>query len=124
MSEETEELARRAVACEGWRWMAGMVGIRNSGTEFDGDRHRVTIKTRSTMDNIGWLPDLSDPATRGCLLELVREVRDEPRAYVEHGSRGCRVMSPFASILGDAMSAFHDHPEPAALVAALEAADE
>ena len=25
MSEELEALARRAVACPGWRWMAGMV---------------------------------------------------------------------------------------------------
>ena len=73
MSDEKIELARSAVACEGWRWMEGMVGIRDSGTKFDGGRHRVTIKTRSTMDNIGWLPDLSDPATLGCLLHLVRE---------------------------------------------------
>ena len=40
-----------------------------------------------------WVPDFRDPATRGCLLALVRDVLGEPLATVEvrqPGSHGCR----------------------------------
>ncbi len=65
--EQMIELARRAVACKGWRWMPGM----RWWTEDD----------RGRLDNFqpeymgrppGALPDLTDPATLGCLLALVR----------------------------------------------------
>jgi hypothetical protein len=67
--ENLEELARRAVACKRWRWMPGM-------------RYRVGSVVGRLTDNQckGKLPlvpdafpDLSDPATLGCLLALVRE---------------------------------------------------
>jgi hypothetical protein len=47
-----EDLGRRAVACKHWRWMDGMVTFGFVGED---------------------VPDLSDPATLGCLLALVRE---------------------------------------------------
>jgi hypothetical protein len=63
-------LAKRAVACAAWRWMPGMLtenGIRvvrgEEGVDFAG----------SDRD----CPDLTDPATRGCLLELVRQAWPE-----------------------------------------------
>ena len=58
-----EELAKRAVACKHWRWMAGMSdkqGFRFIGPLFE---------DRASTDSA--LPDLSDPATLGCLLHLV-----------------------------------------------------
>ena len=63
MSPETEALARRAVACKGWRWMPGMLARPT--------RLRVTEQTGPVGS--GWFPDLTDPATLGCLLALVRE---------------------------------------------------
>ena len=60
-------LARRAVACKGWRWMPGMLtldGFRLSHVDIDDP------------------PDLTDPATLGCLLALVREAWESPKANV------------------------------------------
>lgn len=72
-------LAKRAVACKGFRWMAGMLiadhgaGIRFCWQE-DGVLHGAANEGGAWMrvhaDRA--LPDLDDPATRGCLLALVR----------------------------------------------------
>ena len=77
MNEEQISLARRAVACRGWKWMSGMA---------TDEGHRVVL----VDTDIVWMvyegegkckpgcvedfaPDLTDPATLGCLLALVRE---------------------------------------------------
>lgn len=71
-----EELGRRAVACKHWRWMDGM--------QVEPLRFRVVWLTEdmigeSDQTSYFWknvpdiYPDLSDPATLGCLLALVRE---------------------------------------------------
>ena len=81
MTDNMIELGKRAVACKGWRWMPGMrtqSGIRlvvvwgtynTASVLSDGidDAHSETV---SLVDE---LPDLTDPATLGCLLSLVRE---------------------------------------------------
>jgi len=70
-----EDLGRRATACKHWRWMGGMAAI---------DRPLWRIVERAGLPPYmvngymeesldGVLPDLSDPATMGCLLYLVRE---------------------------------------------------
>ena len=72
--ENFEELARRAVACKRWRWMPGMMAIMTE--PHDGETtFRVLdyIGSRETGAPITMYPDLSDPATLGCLLALVRE---------------------------------------------------
>jgi hypothetical protein len=56
------ELAKRAVACKGWRWMPGMLAL-DTGLRLD----------EMTDDWEAEVPDFSDPATLGCLLALVRE---------------------------------------------------
>ena len=90
------ELSRRAVACKGWRWLPGMLAIIPRRTR------GVRLSSGDELDEaLSPMPDLTDPATLGCLLSLVRDAWDEPLAWVyyEHGAT-----------------------EAAALVAALEAA--
>lgn len=103
MTEEQIALARRAVACRGWRWMPGMsigglclssvsgLGFAPYGRVLnvrDDDGMQMVSASEYPYDDYGvpeyrWaelthIPDLTDPATLGCLLALVRE------AYGDH----------------------------------------
>jgi len=109
MTEEQIALGRRAVACKGWRWMPGMVAIHPNvsasrvlfgrGYTFLG-AYRRELKTKNPSWWQGWsgqvqhgqygyagfehctpVPDLTDPATLGCLLALVREAWGDDKAY-------------------------------------------
>lgn len=57
-------LPRMAVECERWSWRPGMLIAGGP---------RIDLSTTLNGDE---LPDLDDPATRGCLLDLVREAAD------------------------------------------------
>ena len=96
MTEEQIALAKRAVACKGWRWMPGM----RTDSKFarvvavDSDTGSPCVAEEGAsqdhcytawLDDGHSLPDLTDPATLGCLLALVREAWGDPRAYVRAG---------------------------------------
>lgn len=84
---DVQELGRRAVACKHWRWMPGMVttdGKRVLAAYKDSlvvasQRNDTSLLMVFRLDAITYspFPDLSDPATLGCLLALVREVWDK-----------------------------------------------
>jgi hypothetical protein len=94
------DLARRAVACKAWRWLPGMVGWRTahdgrqvrvrfveSVEDFELADPRVSVRKPSMTPIFAWgygrqagwhevstvLPDLTDPATLGCVLALLRQ---------------------------------------------------
>jgi hypothetical protein len=104
MNEEYISLGKRAAACKGWRWMPGMRGVRSFFHPSLGEHVTVNVRIESSLDVelietpsrsqelvssahctvSGWtkvsdlLPDLTDPATLGCLLALVREAWGMP----------------------------------------------
>lgn len=110
MSVTLEELGKRAIACKNWKWLPGMLAwrITNSG-------NRVRVRFLDEVSSYGELaeasqigplvasghaivdgwhkssdlvPDLSDPATLGCLLQLVREVRSNPTGFLTPSAKG------------------------------------
>jgi hypothetical protein len=145
-----EELGRRAVACKHWRWMPGMLA-----TDAGGNRHRVAwhdagekyvttvlqdyddAHVESSVPADAVTPILSDPATLGCLLALVREAW--PHEWhqfmvpifdgISHWYVGClmpgtsRIVMPTRVMKNGLLDALPPKPtEVEALVAALEAA--
>ena len=136
------ELANRAVACKGWRWLPGMLTLEEIvppaitlGWDAarvlhadEGEAVRVCTvfgKVRDIHDTA--CPDLRDPATVGALLALVREAGDDNGLHV-------RCMRPYAPLVGMTPPPWvlysgrgqrwgdRHETEAAALVAALEAA--
>ena len=131
MSEDLIDLARRAVACRGWRWLPGMraVGRRSAPTAW----FRLEEELRGLSGE--WaaaLPDLSDTATAGCLPRLAREARGVEHLFAAvmwEGSgsdiSACWVIfdpvSPSPESDGD-MEVCHAATELEAWILALEAA--
>lgn len=89
MTDEQIALARRAVACKGWRWMPGMrygsvdvIDGTASPWSFNGyERVGEHVDMVAYTDWLPCLPDLEDPATLGCLLALVRKAVGDEEAY-------------------------------------------
>jgi hypothetical protein len=121
-----EKLGQRAIACKHWQWKIGMSTSSNQRViRIDSDGYvlgyqsYINYLTQVTQDTI---PDLSDPATLGCLLALVREAHNAPHAWVEtrYGQRS-RVVSPEGySEATRMLCEWQVGTEAAALVAALE----
>ncbi len=125
-----EDLGRRAVACKHWRWMRGM--LASNGEEYvrifyvsANHLHLIELEddefgmVRIPKDTC-LIPDLSDPATLGCLLALVREAWGDDRICVAPMTRntwGVVIRNPIR--IG---AQFREDSEAASLVAALEAA--
>ena len=122
---ESNELARRAVACKGfrWRWMPGMLDV--SGRRVlcvwpdDLGIKWSHIPENCVVRDADALPDLTDAATLGCLLALVREAWESPKANVSWVTYD-KCMVVFAT--GHAQKFLLASTEAEALVAALEAA--
>ena len=127
LAESFESLARRAVACKGWRWMPGMktlAGWRVSSVPLPdmvvlklSGYHDYTLPPDTVVERCRE-PDLSDPATLGCLLALVREAWADT-----HVSAGFRMFSMAPMVWVPSQNKyFHGSSEAEAMVAALEAA--
>lgn len=127
MTPDLIDLSRRAVTCPRFRWMPGMGVTRWSGYYGVAATTRVSVAERDTLWLAeGWLPDLSDPATLGTMIALVREAWRDPRLVAIY----CEAANPGQSEGWAVQAADNRMPvagedyetEAAALVAALEKA--
>lgn len=128
MTPELVALAHRAVACKGWRWMPGMMRLRVTPPEMR-DYLRREGRVPDTGDDWsygGWpvIPDLTDPATLGCLLALVREVWSDAEAHIALGGAGWVLLSGESRVATVVYPIKPGQTEAEALVHALEAANE
>ena len=128
-----DDLARRAVACRHWRWMQGMTSVWGDD---DGQPMRWLCRSSSyghvmcgpcadghPRHNLDALPDLTDPATLGCLLALVAEAHGVTLLDVHVVGTATGSASVWCVRLGESSDRLSDGPNKcAALVAALEAA--
>ena len=150
MTDEMIALARRAVACRGWRWMVGMRTVHDpeygvtgvpqtwvlpvsDGGLIDVGQHyqrrgpfAAALGQCVPGGGLGTrLPDLTDPATLGCLLALVREAWGSNRCFVRRDPSWfmlCPTPPAEAARIGHGWSGpFTGDTEAEALVAALEA---
>lgn len=89
--EKSEELGRRAVACQHWKWLGGMRVV--SPAEHSGTTGYTFRVESGYVAKGGEYPDLTDPATLGGLLALVREAWNDPTLGVS-AARGGRSGRP------------------------------
>ena len=136
MNSEMTDLAREAVACDGWRWMRGipaqaslkgeqlsLVCLGSSGeyiadfycSEFDERWGSIHADEQRELDI---LPDFDHPLAVQALLDMVREAWGEPDASAHRGAKGWTILGVRIRIGGMVK---HHPTEAAALVAALKA---
>ena len=137
MTPELEALARRAVACPRWRWMPGML-VTSMGRIIEVDGDLVSAFEHPWIDGqfefrkldsdcayVPALPDLTDFATLGCLLALVREAWGDPGFYAARSGtkiKGTNTFGwdTFGYLHGKSYKGMLYRSEAEALVAALE----
>jgi len=120
-----EKLGRKASALPRFRWMSGMLGGLGSRVvgRDKGELHVIKSPYRPSWvrpQAMGW-PDLRDPATKGCVLALVREKWPDARPLkLNFAKQWVIVRTGRAGVVLDCSDP-HD-TEAEALIAALEAA--
>ena len=119
MSAPDWTLARRAVACKHWKWLGGTSVV--CPPAHDGATgYTFRVESDGYVAKAGDYPDLTDPATLGCLLALVRKAWGPTFHLIPQGGwlvQGARLPDGATINLGICATS-----EAAALVAALEAA--
>lgn len=125
------DLSRRAVACRGWRWMPGMLTLPWRDEFGDVSHPPWRLRTENWMPfadgHRGAIPDLTDPATLGCLERLAQDDWNDIGLYVQgqyHEGRWrwrFRGGKNHGGEFNRASAVWHSS-KAAALVAALEAA--
>jgi hypothetical protein len=82
------DLGKKVIDLKAWSWMPGMLAIFLPSLNNSPIKDRVIESSVNEFNESNkyknWIPDLNDPATTGCLLELVRKASGSPFAVTEH----------------------------------------
>lgn len=120
MNAELEALGQRAVACKHWAWREGMLTTCGKRVYEVNNGYPSAIDPVTGVLHVDlglkWLPDLSDAATVGAVLGLVREAWKEPHIHCRYDAVHKDWFTRLISCGFDAKS------EAESLIAALEAA--
>jgi len=127
MTNEEIKIARALVACGRWRWMPGMRAVGRKGYPAAWFRVEVPLQKLGGI----WrdaVPDITDPATLGCILQLVRDAHGDPSlsvtaGYAKDGRIQWEIEHPHPDNLPEALWTYFD-TEAEALLRALQAAPE
>jgi hypothetical protein len=115
---DLDELGRRAVACKHWRWMPGMRARRLCGGPIRmTDLRRWVCGNVNDTGDVGKVPDLTDPATLGCVEQIVIDAYGG-RVVLMRGNDWWTIETDYAEWSSEA----GDGEYADGLVAALEAA--
>jgi hypothetical protein len=126
-----EELGQRLINCKNWQWLDGMLTTCNLRVVEGGRDYIIGYRSGPTTNGGGWydgeskgfLPDLSDPATIGCLVHLIRLAWKAPIDI--HESRGAGIFWGISIVnepLEDDCPYFMGYSQQEILVKAFEAA--
>jgi hypothetical protein len=73
------DIAKRAVDSKYWKWTPGMQPLRWAPGKKDHLQKEMRCDKQSDCELVsGCVPDISDPATLGCMLFLIRDAWDAP----------------------------------------------
>jgi hypothetical protein len=130
MESDKIELAERLMSSGRWQWMPGMRTIsgRRLAVVFGESRTAAVLcdlrddANSDTEELQGELPDLTDPATLGCLLALVREAWGDSEMHMTLGAKGWVWLTGESRVYDVVMPINAGATEAEALVAAMEAA--
>ena len=77
--------AEQLIILPGFRWMPGMVDVEGYRLliAYDDGSFRICIHDEAFDSGCMSLPDLTDPATLGCVLAMVREALNDPSLYLD-----------------------------------------
>lgn len=121
MTPAGQDLARQLVATEWWQWMPGVQAIgQGYGPWTPTGRHWMTDRAVRLLDSGSphldhAVPDLSDPATQGCLLAMLMAATSADIRIVVHTTpmgqfaridwMGCAWHGPYGEALARALLA-------------------
>ena len=132
LTDDERAIARRLVACKGWRWLPGMAAtpehpemawcgtVRIHGI----DGEHFCLGGHAMIRTIGRVPDLSDPLTRLGVLQVVRDAHGDQTAFLRYVPACIQWPAAWLWEAGQpgVRSTGHAPTEIEALAAALEAA--
>ena len=130
MESDKIALAERLMGCVRWRWVLGMT-TSNGGRVIAVDEDGSCLIAFGTEEFPFWCttetmnkmtPDLTDPATGGCLLALVREAWGDSEMHMALGAKGWVWLTGESRVYDVVIPINAGETEAEALVAALEAA--